>query len=157
MFPWKPITQIPILTFEKSSEKVGVAILVIDFQENICMSSDGFPNLLNKFLFNLRRQSTLYSLPFQSYEQSKMSKNVTVWQNMCVCYHKSWETKFLLILIRIRSKGIFLPKVFFEINSFPSQSILGAASATSRFDVELIVFMAIMLHKVIIIFSSKEF
>jgi hypothetical protein len=31
------------------------------------MSSDGFQNLLNKFSLNLRRHSTLYELPFQSY------------------------------------------------------------------------------------------
>jgi hypothetical protein len=55
-----------ILTFEKSSEKVGV-----DFQGNIFMSSDGFQNLRNKFLFNLRRHSTLYDLPLQSYDPSK--------------------------------------------------------------------------------------
>jgi hypothetical protein len=35
------------------------------------MSSDEFQSLLNKFLFNLRRHSTLYGLPFQSYEQKR--------------------------------------------------------------------------------------
>jgi hypothetical protein len=73
MFPWKYITKMSIPTFAKSSENVGVGILVIDFQD-----PDGFQNLRNKFLFNLRRHSTLYKLPFQSYDQSKMSKNVTV-------------------------------------------------------------------------------
>ncbi len=71
MFPWKSITKILIPIFE-----VGVSILVIDFQGNIFMSSDGFQNLQNKILFNLRRHSTFYDLPFQSYDQSK---NVTVW------------------------------------------------------------------------------
>jgi hypothetical protein len=75
MFPGKSITRIPIPTFAKSCEKEGVGILVIDFQGNILMSSDRFQN---KFLFNLRRHSTLYDLPFQSYDQSKMSKTVTV-------------------------------------------------------------------------------
>ncbi len=78
MFSWKSTTKIPIPSFAKSSQKVGVGILVIDFQGNILMSSDGFQNLLNKFLFNLRRHSTPYDLPFQSYDQSK---NVTVWQS----------------------------------------------------------------------------
>jgi hypothetical protein len=58
-------------TFEKSIEKVGVGILVIDFQGNIIMSSNGFQNLQNKFPFNLTRRSTLYNLPFQSYDQKK--------------------------------------------------------------------------------------
>jgi len=59
MFSWKSITKIPILTFAKFSEKGDVGILVIDFQENIFMSSDSFQNLQNKFLFNLRRNSNL--------------------------------------------------------------------------------------------------
>jgi len=42
------------------------------------MSSDRFQYLRNKFLFILRRHSTLYDLPFQSYDQSE---NVTVWQS----------------------------------------------------------------------------
>ncbi len=46
MFPGKLITKIPIPTFTKSSEKVGMCILVIDFPGNIFMSSDGFQNLL---------------------------------------------------------------------------------------------------------------
>jgi hypothetical protein len=82
MFPWKSITKIPVPIFSKSSEKVGVGILVIDFQASIFMSSHRFQNLLNKFLFNLKRHSTLCDLPFQSYDQSKMSKNVTVWQEV---------------------------------------------------------------------------
>jgi hypothetical protein len=45
MFPWKSVTKIPIPTFLKSSDKVGVDILVIDFQGNIFMSSDRFLNL----------------------------------------------------------------------------------------------------------------
>jgi hypothetical protein len=65
-------------TFSKTSEKIGISILVIDFQGNIFMSSDGSQNLLNKFLFNLRRHSTLYDFPFQNYDRSKMSKNVTL-------------------------------------------------------------------------------
>jgi hypothetical protein len=65
-------------TFSLDFSKLGIGILVIDFQENISMSSDRFQNLQNKFLFNLRRHSTLYDLPFQSYDQSKMSKNVRV-------------------------------------------------------------------------------
>jgi hypothetical protein len=45
MFSLKSIAKIPIATFEKSSEKVGVDILVLDFQGNIYMSSDRFQNL----------------------------------------------------------------------------------------------------------------
>jgi hypothetical protein len=45
-----------IPTFGKFNEKVGVGILVIDFQGKIFMSSDRFQN---KFLVNLRRHSTL--------------------------------------------------------------------------------------------------
>ena len=78
MFSQKSITKIPTPTFAKSTEKVGVAISVIDFCENIFMSSDKSQNLQNKFLFNLRRRSTLYDFPFQSYDQNKMSKNVTL-------------------------------------------------------------------------------
>ncbi len=48
-------------------EKVGAGILVMDFQGNIFMSSDGFQNLQKTFFFNLRRHSTLYDLPFPSY------------------------------------------------------------------------------------------
>jgi hypothetical protein len=61
----------PISTFSKSSEKLGVGILVIDIQGNFFMSLDRFQNLQNKFLFNLRRHSTLYGLSFLSYNQSK--------------------------------------------------------------------------------------
>ncbi len=68
----------PTPTFSLDFAKVGIGVLVIDFQGNILMSSDRFENLLNKFLFNLRRHSTLYDLLFQSYDQSNMSKNVTV-------------------------------------------------------------------------------
>jgi hypothetical protein len=78
MFPRKSITQMPIPTFSLDFSKVGIGILVIDFQGNIFMSSNGFQNLQNKFLFNLRRHSTLYDPPFQSYDQSKISKNMTV-------------------------------------------------------------------------------
>ncbi len=49
MFPGKSITKIPIPTFAKPSEKAGVGILVIDFQGNIFMSSDGFQNLQTNF------------------------------------------------------------------------------------------------------------
>jgi hypothetical protein len=78
MFPGKSITKIHIPTFSLDFVKVGIGILVISFPGNIFMSSGRFQNLLNKFLFNLRRHSTLYDLPFQSYDQSKMSKNVRV-------------------------------------------------------------------------------
>jgi hypothetical protein len=59
------------------------------------MSSDGFQNLQNKFLFNLRRHSTLHDLPFQSYDQSKMSKNVTVWHSDPSVTWTSRGAKFL--------------------------------------------------------------
>ncbi len=68
----------PTAIFSLDFAKVGTGILVTDFQENVFMSSEGFQNLQNKFLMNLRRHSTLYDLPFQSYDQSKMSRNVTV-------------------------------------------------------------------------------
>jgi hypothetical protein len=61
----------PTPTFSLDFSKVGIGILVIDFQGNTFMRSDRFANLQNKFLFNLRRHSTLYDLPFQSYDQSK--------------------------------------------------------------------------------------
>jgi hypothetical protein len=64
--------------FSMDFAKVHIGILVVDFQENLLMSSVGFQNLQNKFLFNLRRHRTLYDLPFQSYDQIKMSKNVTL-------------------------------------------------------------------------------
>jgi hypothetical protein len=63
----------PTPTFSMDFAKVGMGI---DFQKNILMSSDGFQNLLKTFLFNLRRHSTVSNLPFQSYDQNKMSKNV---------------------------------------------------------------------------------
>jgi hypothetical protein len=66
----------PTAIFSLDFAKVGTGILVTDFQENVFMSSEGF-----QFLMNLRRHSTLYDLPFQSYDQSKMSRNVTVWQS----------------------------------------------------------------------------
>jgi hypothetical protein len=59
----------PTPAFSLDFAKVGIEILVIDFRKKILMSSDGFQNLLNKFLFNLRRYSTVYELPFQSYDQ----------------------------------------------------------------------------------------
>jgi hypothetical protein len=65
----------PTPIFSLDFEKVGIGILVIDFQEKNFMSSGGFLNLQNKFLLNSRRHSTLYNLPLQSYDQSK---NVTV-------------------------------------------------------------------------------
>jgi hypothetical protein len=71
----------PTPTFSLDFEKVGIEILVIDFQENILMNSGRFQNLLNNFLFNLIRHSTLYDLPFQNYDQSKTSRKVTVWQS----------------------------------------------------------------------------
>jgi hypothetical protein len=48
-------------TFSLAFEKVRIHILVIDFQEN---SSDRFQS---KFLFNLRRHTTLYDLLFHRY------------------------------------------------------------------------------------------
>ncbi len=71
----------PTPTFSLDFAKVGIGILVIDFPGNIFMSSGGFQNLLNKFLFNLTRHSTLYDLPFQNYDQSKTSRKVTVWKS----------------------------------------------------------------------------
>jgi hypothetical protein len=41
MFPWKSITKIPTPTFSLDFTKIGIGILVIDFQGNIFMSSDG--------------------------------------------------------------------------------------------------------------------
>jgi hypothetical protein len=64
----------PTPTFSLDFSKVGIDILVRDFQGSTFMSSDRFPNLQNKFPFNLRRHSTLYDLPFQSYDQSKNVK-----------------------------------------------------------------------------------
>jgi hypothetical protein len=68
----------PTPTFSLDFSKVGIRILVIDFQGNIFMKSGRFQNLQNEFLFSLRCNSTLYDIPFQSYDQSKMSKNLTV-------------------------------------------------------------------------------
>jgi hypothetical protein len=68
----------PTPTFSLDFAKVGTGTLVIDFQGKVFMSSDMFQNLQNKSLFNLRRRSTLYDLPFQNYDHNKMSKNVTV-------------------------------------------------------------------------------
>ncbi len=65
----------PRLTFSLDFATVGIDVLVIDFQGNIFMTSDRFQN---KLLFNFRPYSTLYDLPFQSYDQSKMSENVRV-------------------------------------------------------------------------------
>jgi hypothetical protein len=67
----------PTTAFSLDFAKVGIGILVIDFQESIRMSSDRFENLQNKFLFNLRRHSTLYDLLFQGYDQSKKRNGVT--------------------------------------------------------------------------------
>ncbi len=77
MFHWRLRTKIPTATFSPDFEKIGIGILVTDFQENILMNLDKFQNLLNKFLFNLIRHSTLCDLPFQSYVQTKTNKNVT--------------------------------------------------------------------------------
>jgi len=82
MFSWKSTVYIPTPNFSKFGEKVGVGIWVIDFQGNIFMRSGRFPNLQKEFLFSLRRNSALYDIPFQSYDQSKMSKNryvFTLW------------------------------------------------------------------------------
>jgi hypothetical protein len=73
MFSWKSITKIPVPTFAKFSEKVGVGILVIDFQENIFMSLDGFQNLPNKFLFKNTSLSSLQ--PSISELRSKQKRN----------------------------------------------------------------------------------
>ena len=81
MFPWKIITEIPEPTVVLDFVKVALGISVIDFWGKIFMSSDRFQNLQNKFLFNLRRRSTLYNFCFASYGQDKMSKNVTLWQS----------------------------------------------------------------------------
>jgi hypothetical protein len=72
MFSGKSITKMPTPTFSLYFSKVAIGILVIDFQGNVFMSPNRFQN---KFLFNLRRHLTLYDLPFQSYDQSKMNKN----------------------------------------------------------------------------------
>jgi hypothetical protein len=60
--------------FAHNSEKGGRRELsdVLNSRE-ICLE-----DFENKLLFNLRRHSTLYNLLFQSYDQRKMSKNVTV-------------------------------------------------------------------------------
>jgi hypothetical protein len=62
----------PTPTFSLDFSKVDIGILVIDFQGNIL---DRFENLQNKFLFNLRRHSTLYDLPFQSYDEKSYVDN----------------------------------------------------------------------------------
>jgi len=74
----------PTPTFSMDFSKVGIGI---DFQENILMSSDRFQNLLKTFLFNLTRHSTLSNLPFQSYDQSKMSRS-------------SWKAAAKLLLLK---------------------------------------------------------
>ncbi len=81
MFSWKSLTKMLTPTCSLDFTKVAIGILVRNFQENISMSSDGFQNLLNKILFNLRRHPNLYELLFHSYDWSKMRKNVTVGQS----------------------------------------------------------------------------
>ena len=81
MFSRKIIIEILVPTFFLDFVKVALGISGIDFWGKIFMSSDRSQNLQNKFLFNLRRRSTLYNFCFRSYGQNKMSKNVTLWQN----------------------------------------------------------------------------
>jgi hypothetical protein len=86
---WKSITEMPI----PSSEKVGGGILVIDFQANLFMSSEWFQNLQSEFIFNLRRPSTLYDLPFQSYvdkRQDWFQSNRDCWFSMEPNRTRSW-------------------------------------------------------------------
>jgi hypothetical protein len=52
-------------TYSLDFSEVGIGILVIDFQDNIFISSDGFQNLLKKFPFNLRHHTTLYNRPLE--------------------------------------------------------------------------------------------
>jgi hypothetical protein len=65
----------PTSTFSLDFSKVRIGILVINFQENILMSSDTFQN---KFLFNLRRHSTSYDLSFQSYVDEPFYYNTKI-------------------------------------------------------------------------------
>ena len=48
-----------------------LGISVNDFCRNICMTSDGLQNPLNKCLVNLKCSSTLSYVSFQSYEQKQ--------------------------------------------------------------------------------------
>jgi hypothetical protein len=48
----------PTPTFSLDFAKVGIGILVVDFQENILMSSDSFQNLLNKILLQFKTSLT---------------------------------------------------------------------------------------------------
>jgi hypothetical protein len=73
MFPWKSITKIPTPIFSLDFQKS-----IYWYFSYIFMRSDKLQNLHNKSLLNLRHHSTLYDLPFQSYDQSK---NVTVWHS----------------------------------------------------------------------------
>jgi len=75
IFTRKSITKMPTPIFSLDFAKVRIGILVINFQENILMSSDTFQN---KFLFNLRRHSTLYDLPFQSYVDKPFYYNTKI-------------------------------------------------------------------------------
>ena len=50
-----------------------------------------------------------------------------------------------------KSKATWTATLGLVVHAAADGIALGAASATSRFNVELIVFMAIMLHKVILI------
>ena len=86
MIPRKMITEVLVPTFFLDFVKVALGISVKDFLGKIFMSSDRSQNLQNKFLFNLRRRSTLYDFCFRSYGQNKMSKNVT-------CDRVTWTSR----------------------------------------------------------------
>jgi len=93
MFSWKSITKIQIPTFEKSSEKLGVGILVIDFQWKILMSSGKFQN---KFHFNLWPHSTLYVINWEA------ENNVYIyWFRLrpCIFNASSRNNIFLLLIL----------------------------------------------------------
>jgi hypothetical protein len=101
MFPWKFITKTPTRTFSLDFAKVGIDILVRNFQGNILMSSERFEN---KFLFNLKRHSTLYDLPFKNlYPQVK--------NNLILIVFKAERKRFfsrLIILTFLFSIGSLL-------------------------------------------------
>ena len=55
-----------------------------------------------------------------------------------------------------KSKSTWTATLGLVVHAAADGIALGAASATSRFNVELIVFMAIMLHKVIILIVFRS-
>jgi hypothetical protein len=87
MFPRKSITNMSTPTFSLDFEKVGTGILVIDFQGNIFMSSGRFQNLRNKFLFNLRRHSTLHNCVAELRGQAviHLQWETTAYPNFGIC------------------------------------------------------------------------